>query len=141
MKFPVALHTDDGVQFGVTIPDLPGCFSAGTSEDQALDNAREAIVAHLELLAEDGLAIPVPETIAHHRGTPELSDAIWGFVEVDVTPFLGKSEKINITVPRLVLYQIDRYLKDHPESGRSRSSFLAEAALQRMLGDEKGRRE
>jgi len=29
MRFPVVLHTDDGVRFGVTVPDLPGCFSGG----------------------------------------------------------------------------------------------------------------
>jgi hypothetical protein len=29
MKFIVVLHTDDGQRYGVTVPDLPGCFSAG----------------------------------------------------------------------------------------------------------------
>ena len=29
MKFTVGLHTDDGQHHGVTVPDLPGFFSAG----------------------------------------------------------------------------------------------------------------
>lgn len=48
MRFPVVLHTDDGVRFGVTVPDLPGCFSAGETFDAALDSAVEAIDLHLE---------------------------------------------------------------------------------------------
>lgn len=132
MRFPVALHTDDGKSYGVTVPDIPGCFSAGTSEDEALDNAREAILGHLELLAELGKKIPAANSIAEHRANPDFEDAVWGFVEIDVTPFLGKTEKINITVPRLVLLQIDRYVKEHPNEARSRSAFLAEAALDRM---------
>ncbi|WP_352260035.1 type II toxin-antitoxin system HicB family antitoxin, partial [Psychrobacter sp. TB55-MNA-CIBAN-0194] len=28
MRFSVALHTDDGKNYGVTVPDIPGCFSA-----------------------------------------------------------------------------------------------------------------
>lgn len=141
MKFPVALHTDNGTEFGVTVPDLSGCFSAGNSEDEALDNAREAILAHLELMAEDGEEIPIPESVSHHRKSPDFRDAIWGFADVDVAPFLGKAEKINITVPRLVLYQIDRYLKEHPEAGRSRSSFLTDAALQRVRAEGKPRQD
>lgn len=136
MRFPVALHTDDGKQFGVTVPDIPGCFSAGSSEDQALDNAREAILGHLELLAEMGDDIPAAQAIAVHRVDPEFDGAIWGFVEVDIAPFLGKAEKINITVPSLVLKQIDRYVQEHPVEARSRSAFLTEAALERMRKEE-----
>lgn len=48
MRFPVVLHTDDGVRYGATVPDLPGCFSAGNSFEDALDSVREAIDLHLE---------------------------------------------------------------------------------------------
>lgn len=132
MRFPIALHTDDSKHYGATVPDIPGCFSAGDSEDKALDNARDAILGHLELLAEMGLEIPSARSIAEHRGNPDFGDAIWGFVEVDTTPFLGKAEKINITVPSLVLRQIDRYVQNHPAEARSRSAFLTRAALDWM---------
>jgi len=36
MRIIVVLHTDDGQRFGVTVPDLPGCFSGGDSLDDAL---------------------------------------------------------------------------------------------------------
>ncbi|MDX1587418.1 MAG: type II toxin-antitoxin system HicB family antitoxin [Oleiphilaceae bacterium] len=129
MKYPVALHTDDGVNFGVTVPDLPGCYSAGAGEDEALDNAKEAILAHLEFLAEGGDPIPAARSITSHRANPDFSDAVWAVVDVDVTPFLGKAEKINITVPRLLLHQIDEYVKAHKSESRSRSGFLSQAAM------------
>ena len=44
MRFALALHTDDGVKYGVTVPDLPGCFSAGDSFDEAL-GSEQAIAA------------------------------------------------------------------------------------------------
>ncbi|WP_414649587.1 type II toxin-antitoxin system HicB family antitoxin [Dyella sp.] len=48
MRFPVVLHTDDGQHYGVTVPDLPGCYSAGDSIDDALIQVLEAIDLHLE---------------------------------------------------------------------------------------------
>ncbi|MDO9049211.1 MAG: type II toxin-antitoxin system HicB family antitoxin [Methylobacter sp.] len=36
MKIAVVLHSDDGQRYGVTVPDLAGCFSAGDSIDDAL---------------------------------------------------------------------------------------------------------
>jgi predicted RNase H-like HicB family nuclease len=39
MKFALALHTDDGVKYGVNVPDLPGCFSAGDTLDEAIEMA------------------------------------------------------------------------------------------------------
>lgn len=125
MRFPVVLHTDDGVRFGVTVPDLPGCFSSGETFDEALDCVREAIDLHLEGMTEDGEDIPAPESIVHHRANPDFADGIWAMVDVDVARFDGRAEKINITIPRRLLAKIDEYAKAH---GATRSGFLAEAA-------------
>ena len=53
MRYPIAIETGDSKHaFGVVVPDLPGCFSAGDTLDEALTNAREAILLHLEGLLE-----------------------------------------------------------------------------------------
>ncbi len=52
--YPVVIHKDKDSDFGVTVPDLPGCFSAGVSVEDALKEAREAIECHLEGLLLDG---------------------------------------------------------------------------------------
>lgn len=129
MRFPVVLHTDDGVRFGVTVPDLPGCFSAGNTFDEALDSVVEAIDLHLEGLVEDGSDVPAPRPITEHRTNPDFSDGVWAAVDVDVSRFDGRAEKINITLPRRLLAKIDIYARTH---GATRSGFLAEAARQAM---------
>lgn len=139
MRFVLALHTDDGKTFGVTVPDLPGCFSAGDSIDDAIENAIKAIDGHLSVMSDDGESIPVPHPIAEHQGNPDFASAIWAVAEVDVTKYEGKAEKINITLPRRLLAQIDEYAHTH---GASRSGFLADAARAAMrrpapVGNEK----
>jgi len=48
MRYPVVIHKDQDSDYGVTVPDLPGCFSAGSTVDEAIDNAVEAIECHVE---------------------------------------------------------------------------------------------
>lgn len=48
MKYKIALeHTDEG--FSVSVPGLPGCWSQGASEAEALANIREAIADYLSV--------------------------------------------------------------------------------------------
>lgn len=129
MRFPVVLHTDDGVRYGVTVPDLPGCFSAGDTFDDALDSVLEAIDLHLEGMIEEGGDIPVPRAISEHRANADYADGAWAVVEVNVARFEGRAEKINITLPRRLLSKIDDYARAH---GATRSGFLAEAARAAM---------
>ncbi len=44
------------------VPDLPGCITTGRTIAEIHTNMREAILLHLEGLAEDGLPIPQPDT-------------------------------------------------------------------------------
>lgn len=126
MRYPVVIHQQGKSAFGVTVPDIPGCFSAGDTFDEALDNAIEAIEGHLEILAEDGEAIPTATTVSAHQSNEDFAAGTWGFVEVDIAPFLGKGEKINVTLPSLVLYKISK------ANVKNRSAFLAEAALEKL---------
>lgn len=131
MKFPIAIEpATETTAWGVVVPDLPGCFSAGDSAEEAFANAVEAIEVHCELLAEDGHDIPVPRPLAEHQADPEFAgNWVWGMVDVDVSRFEGKAEKINITLPRRLLAKIDDYARAH---GETRSGFLAEAARAAM---------
>ena len=132
MLFPIAIEPgDDSRAFGVVVPDIPGCFSAGDTLDEAIANAREAIDFHLDGLAEDNAEIPVASSVAKHQANPEYAGWIWAVVEVDVTRYLGKAEKINITLPASLIRRIDEFVARHPEY-RSRSGFLAQSALDRI---------
>ena len=44
MRYPIAVEKGDETHaYGVIVPDLPGCFSAGNTLDEAIVNAKEAI--------------------------------------------------------------------------------------------------
>ena len=43
MRCPILIHKDKGSSYGVTVPDLPGCFSVGDTLDESMAMAREAI--------------------------------------------------------------------------------------------------
>lgn len=129
MKYAVVLHTDDGENWGVIVPDLPGCFSAGDSMDDALTNVLEAIDLHIEGILEDGDEIPLPTSIQAHRKNEDYADGVWAFVDVDLSRFNGRAERVNITIPRRILSRIDDYVQSH---GLTRSGFLIEAAQRAM---------
>ncbi len=57
MNFKVIIEEDEDGAFVATVPALPGCISQGDTEEEALENVKEAIELHLESLAEDGLPI------------------------------------------------------------------------------------
>jgi predicted RNase H-like HicB family nuclease len=51
VKYPVALvRTDEG--YSVSCPGLPGCWSQGATEEEALENIREALREYLEVAKE-----------------------------------------------------------------------------------------
>lgn len=130
MKFVIAIEPGDATHaFGVVVPDLPGCFSAGDTLDEAIDMAREAIDFYCETLIEDGGEVPLARPLAEHQADPDFAGWIWAVVEVPVERYFGPAEKINITLPRLLLAKIDSYAKSH---GETRSGFLAEAARAAM---------
>jgi len=48
MKYKIALQrTDEG--YSVSVPGLPGCWSQGVTETEALQNVREAIREYLSV--------------------------------------------------------------------------------------------
>ncbi len=55
----VLLFQDEDGYFIVEVPSLPGCISQGETREQALENIKEAIDLHIEVLQDRGE--PVPE--------------------------------------------------------------------------------
>ena len=100
MLYPIAISVgDDQHAWGVEVPDIPGCFSAGDDLDDAIAMAREAIEGHFEILAEDGSAIPSASKVTHHASNPQYAGVTWALVDIDVSKYLGKAQKLNITLP------------------------------------------
>jgi predicted RNase H-like HicB family nuclease len=51
MKYRIALRkSDEG--YSVSVPGLPGCWSQGTTEQEAVENIRDAIREYLAVVNE-----------------------------------------------------------------------------------------
>lgn len=51
MKYRIALHkSEEG--YSVSVPGLPGCWSQGADEKEALDNIKDAIQDYLAVVNE-----------------------------------------------------------------------------------------
>jgi len=122
---------DKDCAYGVVVPDIPGCFSAGDTFEDAVINAREAIEGHLEVLCEGELDIPQAIDAQVHIKNPQYAGWIWALIDVDITPFLGKSQKVNVSLPDVLLKRIDDTVARQP-AYKSRSGFLAQAALHEL---------
>jgi predicted RNase H-like HicB family nuclease len=131
MRYLTVIHKDPDSEFGVTVPDLPGCFSAGSTIREALDNAQEAIECHIEGILADGEQPPEIEDEEAHLANPDYSGGVFVFVDVDERKLSGKVHRINITVPEYALEQIDTYSK---AVGETRSAFMTRAALNAISG-------
>lgn len=55
--------TPDG-GYGAWAPDLPGCIALGDTVEETEREMREAIAFHLAGLREDGLPLPLPQTVS-----------------------------------------------------------------------------
>ena len=127
MRYPIAIEPGDEVTaWGVVAPDLPGCFSAGETLDEAIDKASEAITLWIETALDTGSAIPAPGSVATYRQHPEYSGWIWALAEVDPALLEDHSERVNITLPRRVLARLDAKAR---AAGETRSGFIAHLAL------------
>lgn len=133
MLYPIAIEIgDDEHAYGVVVPDIAGCFSAGDSMDDAVTQAKEAINGHLELLAEMGELPPVAKPLDYWVKEEEFAGWVWAVVEIDVEPFMGKSTKFNVTLPNLLSKKIDDHVKANPERYKNRSHFLQVAATREL---------
>ena len=132
MKFLIAIERGtDTTAYGVMVPDLPGCFSAGDTLEEAFANAVEAIDGHVEVVIADGGAIPAAADPGVHIDDPDFAGMSWGYVEVPIEKYLGPAERINVTIPARQLERIDTFAR---AIGESRSGFLVRAAEAYIAG-------
>lgn len=134
MQYPIIIHKDTDSDFGVTFPDIPGCFSAGSTIEEAINNAQEAGECHIEGMLIDSEPIPTPSDIDLHKINSDFENGIWALVEIDISKLALKSKRINITMPERLIRVVDQYAK---KSGSSRSGLLAQAVTEYMTTHQK----
>jgi predicted RNase H-like HicB family nuclease len=127
MRYPIAIEPETpSTAYGVVVPDLPGCFSAGDTLEEALAAAEEAAAAWIDAALDAGEAIPQPSSLDALRDNPDYRD--WAFGVVTVSPSLldDSIERVNISLPRRVVKRLDAQAR---AAGLTRSGLIAELAL------------
>ncbi|GGJ14412.1 type II toxin-antitoxin system HicB family antitoxin [Neoroseomonas lacus] len=121
------IHKDADSDFGVSVPDFPGCVTAGTTLDEARAMAAEALALHIEGMVEDGEAVPEPSSLTDIMRDRENRDAV--AVLVPGPTRAAKAIRVNITLPEDALRLMDSYAEQH---GLTRSGLIL-AATKRMM--------
>jgi predicted RNase H-like HicB family nuclease len=94
----VALVDGKAGAYGVTVPDLPGCTSAGSTIDEALRNAVEAVRLWTEDALADGEELPRPRSAELLRADPEVAAALAEGAVLAIVPLLidiGRPAKVS----------------------------------------------
>ncbi|MBC7636533.1 MAG: type II toxin-antitoxin system HicB family antitoxin [Acetobacteraceae bacterium] len=129
MRYPIVIEPGtDTTAFGVIVPDLPGCFSAGDTLDDAVIGAEEAAAAWIDASLDSGVAIPGPSPLDALRANPAYTGWAIGVITVNSAQFDDTIERVNITLPRRVLRRLDALAK---KANESRSGYIAQLTLER----------
>ena len=124
--YGIVVYKDPESDYGTEVPDLEGCYSAGSTISEALEQTREAIYTHLEGLAKDSEVAPKPSDLSAIQASGDYADAIaFALIEVDLNRVSAATERINVTLPKWLISSIDA-------SEPTRSRFLAESAIKAL---------
>ena len=123
MIYPVIIHKDEGSDFGVIIPDFPGCFSAASSQETIAASVQDAIECYME--GED-MEVPTPSDLTAVMASEDAEDGAIMMVDVDLSFLEKKAVPVNITMPVYVRNKIDRAAK---ATGKTRSAYMVDCAL------------
>ncbi|MCX8101071.1 MAG: type II toxin-antitoxin system HicB family antitoxin [Geminicoccaceae bacterium] len=132
--YPAILEPAEKGGYGVVFPDFPGCVTAGATAEEAIRNALEALLLHIEGMIEEGLELPEPSApdapFPDWLAELEPSRCIRVLLPVELAE---KPVRVNIMIEEGLLARIDRIAELR---GQTRSAFLAEAA-RRMLTEDR----
>jgi len=123
MRYPILIEEGtDAAAFGVVVPDLPGCFSAGDTLDEAIEAAKEAAAAWIDAALDSGRSIPPPSTLEAVRNLRGYKGWAVGILDLEESFFDDTVERINVTLPRRILQRLDDMARS---AGQTRSGLIA----------------
>lgn len=129
--YPAVFHySDDGIS--VSFPDLPGCFSAAETDEEALRMAQEALALHLYGLEQDGEPIPNP---SEARQVTLGDSEVVALIRVWMPPF--RDEMQNRAVKKTLT--IPRWLDDIALEHKVNFSHILQQGLMEYLGVDRPR--
>ncbi|WP_439291223.1 type II toxin-antitoxin system HicB family antitoxin [Lonepinella koalarum] len=134
----VEMPENENEAYGLIVPalctDRYGCFSAADESEDILPMVSDAIRSILEMMAEDNFDFSQIKDLGfqHYQKQPDYDYCqSWLLVDIDVSEFFGKKQRINISIPQYLLSNIDNRVANH-SLYKDRSHFLAIAAQKEL---------
>ena len=124
---------EDGTDYSVHFPDLPGCITAGTDMDEALGNAMQALALHVDCMAKDGDDVPEPRKLEVLREDPEVKEDIADggiLIQVPLLSTTSAKRRVEIQMEANLLDAIDSRAK---AMGITRTAFIGEASRKMLM--------
>ena len=129
MKYHVLVsRNNEENNYMFSIVDLPGCQVKADTMNEGFSRLNEAMISHLTILVEYGEQVPHAKTIEEHMLQTTATSPIWALIDFDIIPYMGKSHKINVTLPELLIKKIDDRVAKSVEY-KTRSGFIAMSCL------------
>lgn len=92
-RIAIARGTEENPDYGVIVPDLPGCYSQGDDPDDAVTKAKASVELWIEGMLEEGLPVPQPSDPSELAVRPEFAGVIWASVDVDLAKIEAKLKR------------------------------------------------
>jgi predicted RNase H-like HicB family nuclease len=119
-----------GDNWGVRVPDLPGCFGGGRCPGEALADAISAAREWAEHRAGKGFLLPAPSSL--DRILQEEVQANEVIVSIPVLLDSGRPVRANLSLDAALLADIDRAAQ---QRGLTRSGLIASAVREKILAE------
>lgn len=119
--------------FEATFFEDPSISAVGSSYDEAINKINKKILEYFDQLSDRGEDIPQPAEMSTLMFKNRDKDVFFHVITIDTSLYTDKTEKINVTMPILLIRQIDDFLKDKVHNSNlfsSRSDYITKSCKQ-----------
>lgn len=136
----VEFPKDADTAFGISVPAFDqfdyGCVSAADEQSDIPVVAREAILSIVEEMLLSGTHsvedIKDAGFMVYAANAEYAHCDSWFMIDVDLSEFEGKQQRVNITLPDVLIKRIDGFIQGNRSAYKDRSHFLAQAARREL---------
>jgi predicted RNase H-like HicB family nuclease len=131
MHYVALIHKDPDSAYGVSFPDLPGCYSAGDTLEETTHNAVDGLASFVRWLESDGDPVPRPRTPDAILADTALAEDLEGatLMLIPLVRDLGSTTRINVSLDLGLLEAVDFEARQRKQT---RSAFIASAVRKEL---------